>query len=218
MPSIPANANKFLLNTDYPIDKVSGTLTGSFTVASAASAFPEINHGLGYAPLYFLKWSLTPNFDTSYDEMGVTFNFVQNSAQVDATKLYMFALNLTGATVTIYYRVVFFAPTDIDPDIAGTQASLDKFALNTDYNYTKIFSEGVTAGGSATIEHGLGYYPQVELWYSRQSDGRMVHIVANDATYTDVPRAIITPTQLILQNGSLISAGRWHYKIYADAT
>lgn len=217
MPAIPGNANKFLLNTDYPIDKVSGSVTGQFDVASGASAFPVVAHGLGYTPLYFLKWSTTPDFSTSYDEIGVSFNFVQNSAQTDATNLYMFALNLTGSTVTVYYRVIFFAPTDLDPDVGNTQSGLDNFVLNTDYNYTKIFQEGVTSGASATIPHGLGYYPQVEAWYIRASDGRCVHLVSNNVVANDVPRATITENELILTNGSFTSASRWHYKIYADS-
>lgn len=207
----------FLASTDFPMDKVSGYDTGSVSVTAFNVSFPEVNHGLGYRPLYFIKWSTDPTFSTSYDEVGVSFNFITLSAQTDATKLYLFINNLTGGTVTIYYRVIYYMPTDVDLDISQTQAALDNFSFNTDYNYPKIFAENVINAGTGTVNHNLGYYPQVEAWYIRASDGKCIHVVASDVTNSpQSPRAIVTTTQVIFENSSFGPASAWHYKIYLD--
>ena len=215
MPANPLNGNQFLLNTDYPLDKVSGYGSGEFTVAAFDSTTYEIAHELGYTPLYIVKWSTDPTFATSFDEIGVSFNFVQLTAQTDIAKLYLFSLNLTASPVTIYYRVIYFMPTDVDLEAVSTQFGLDAFTLNTDFNYTKVFTEGVVPSGNATVDHNLGYYPQVEAWYVR-GDGRCVHLVANDVSSTGTQRVVVTPTQIILNAGSFNPAVKWHYKIYLD--
>lgn len=210
------SANDARLTTDYPIDVVAGYQTGSVSVGAASSIAPVIAHGLGYTPLYFLKWSTTPDFSISFDEVGVTFNFIQLSAQTDSTNLYLFALNITSSSQTLYYRVIYFMPTNININAPGTQLYLDDSNLNSDYNYTKIYEEGLTGGSSATVAHNLGYYPQVEAWYIRSSDSRCVHCVEGQATGNATPIIVVTPTEVQFINGSSTSASNWHYKIYAD--
>lgn len=211
------DARGFLTNTDNPMDKVSGYYVGSTTVSAGSPSFPAIPHGLGYAPLYFVKWSTDPNFNTSYDEIGVSFNFITLSAQTDVTNLYLFINNLTGSSVTIYYRVIFFMPTTVSIDAADTVAALDNFQFNTDYNYPKIFDENFINASSGTVTHDLGYIPQVEAWYIRASDGRLIHIVDSDVTNTvNTPRVRVTTSQVLFDNGSFTTASGFHYKIYVD--
>ena len=207
----------FLASTDFAMDKASGYMTGSFAVGAGSNAFPEILHNLGYRPLYFLKWSTDPNFTTSFDEVGVSFNFVTMSAQTDATKLYLFANNLTGGALTLYYRVIFFMPTNVDIDAVQTQSALDNFNFNTDYNYPKILDENFFLAGSGLVNHNLGYYPQVEAWYIRTSDGKCIHIVASDVMASPQnPRVRVTTSQVIFDQGTFSTASEWHYKIYLD--
>jgi hypothetical protein len=208
----------FLLSSTYPIDKISGYYTGSTTVGALSLSSPTVTHGLGYAPLYFLKWSTTADFSTSYDELGVSaINNLSMSAQTSSTTLYLFLDNNTGSSVTFYYRVIYFMPTDINIDAPATQPALDSLVLNTEFNYTKIFEENILNAASGTIDHDLGYYPQVEAWYVRSSDSRIVHCVANQVEASPtLPRTRITTTQVLFDDGSSTAASSWHYKIYAD--
>lgn len=213
------DARNFLFNTDFPIDKITGYQTGSLTVSTGSSSNPSIAHGLGYAPLYMLKWSTSPTFDTSFDEIGVNTSdrFFLN-AQTDSTNLYIFASNNSGASITFYYRVIYFMPTNVDIDAPETAPDLDSFALNTDFNYTKVFQESFVNSPSATIVHDFGYYPQVEAWYVRSSDGRIVHSVSNELSSSSPsePRVTVTTSSVQLEDGSSVTASGWHYKIYAD--
>lgn len=214
-----ADARNFLLSTDYPIDKIIGSQTGSITQAATSSGTTTIAHGLPFAPLAIAKWSISSNFSTSYDEIGVSIlNNVTFTAQTDGTNLYIISGNNGGSAVTIYYRVLYFLPADSTATVGATSSSFDDFFLNTDYNYTKIVAEGTVNGGTQVITHSLGYYPQAEVWYKRTSDGRIIHLVENEAiTLPGLPTAQMTTTSLtIAENSTPVT--NYYYKIYADAT
>ncbi len=219
MPAILANAKNFLSSSDYPVDMISGSYPSSVTVAGLSNSFPEITHNLGYAPLYYVKWSLTSDFSTSYDETGVgVSSSLQASftAQTSTTKLYLFINNNSASSRTFYYRVIYFMPPDTNITVAPTQANFDSFVLSTDFNSPKIYLQDRTLTGAATITHSLGYYPQVEVWKVRASDGRIIHHLENDSDAVPlVETAKVTTTQLILADPSAY-VGSWYYKIYVD--
>ena len=49
----------FILNTDYQMDKIAGSITGSTSVSgSGGTATKTIPHSLGNTPLCVLKWSI----------------------------------------------------------------------------------------------------------------------------------------------------------------
>ena len=214
------DARNFLLNTDYPIDKISGYYEGSETVLAGGTSAPTVTHGLGYRPLYFMKWSTTPDFSISYDELGVsTINNLSFNAQTSNTTLFLFAGNNTASTVTFYYRVVYFMPPDVDLDAPITAPDLESLQFSTDFNYTKIFAEGINASATGTINHNLGYYPQVEVWYIRASDSRCVHVVATQvySVGASEPVCEVTTSSIILSDpGGIVSS--WYYKVYVDET
>jgi len=214
------DATNFLLNTDYPLDKVSGYYEGSTTVGSGATSSPMVAHGLGYRPLYFVKWSTSPTFEVSYDELGVSaINNLQLNAQTSGTDLYLFMSNNSVSSVTFYYRVIYFMPPDVDLDAPSTASGLENLQFSTDYNYTKILLEDVTSGSTGTINHDLGYYPQVEVWYIRSADSRCVHVVASEAftSFASLPRCEVTTSSIVLTDpGGIVSF--WYYKVYSDET
>ena len=210
------DARKFLLSTDYKMDLVSAPYEGSINVPANSFNTSTTPHNLGYRPLFFARWSTDPSFTTSYDEIGTsTINPYSFTLQIDGTNMYVTADNFDTNPVTVYFRVIFFMPFDVNLDVAPNALGLGKFQFNSDFNYPKILLEGKTTGANATILHDLGYYPQVEVWYIRALDGRCVHFVASTVTSTATLYATITPTSLILTDlGSVV--GNWYYRIYAD--
>lgn len=212
----PQEAKGTLLNTDYPIDKIVGYSAGSQSVPAFGVPTITVPHGMAYAPLYYIKWSNTADFAVSNDEIGVSFNRSLLFSNADSTNIYLFPFNNTGGSLTFYYRIIYFMPTDVDVIQDETQSDFDDFILNTDYNYTKILDQGLLNSSSATIAHNLGYYPQVEAWYVRASDGRLVHVVENAVHTSDNPRVQVTQDSVIFTNGSFLGVSAWHYKIYLD--
>jgi len=217
MPRIIQNARDFLFSSDFPNDKIIKGDSGSFTVGAYNSAFPEIAHPFTFAPLYILKWSTNPNFDNSFDEIGVsTLDNIQLNGQTDTSKLYLFANNNNGSAVTFYWRVLYFMPPDVMASALPTTKDFEDFNFNTDYNYPKIYLEDRANSSDASIIHGLGYYPQVEVWYMR-TDGKLIHLVDNELAFPFKPSADITTSTLTLENNST-SVAYWYYRIYADET
>ena len=213
-----ADPRKFLFNSNYQIDKISGSREGSVYVPAGGFVSPVVAHGLGYAPLYYTKWSTDPNFETSYDEIGVTTNTrLSFSVQADETNLYLMPANYSLSGITFYYRVIFFVPPNLDIDVPSTAGDMDIFQFYTGYNYTKVLDEGYIGSSSGTIDHDLGYYPQVELWYVRASDGRIVHLVENGiGSGNGNPQASVSTSSVSLYNGAFIGASGWYYKVYVD--
>lgn len=207
----------FLLTSDYPIDQIVGSRTGSISQATGNST-TTIAHGLSFTPLVIAKWSLNSNFSTSYDEIGVSvLNNATLKVQSDATNLYLITGNNNPSAITIYYRLLYFLPPGSNATVTATTAALDKFFLNTGYNYTKIIKEGTLPGGIQVVTHSLGYYPQAEVWYTRSSDGRTVHLIENEVvTPTSLPSCQMTTTGMTLADNTITPVSAWYYRIYAD--
>lgn len=211
----------FLLNTDAPIDKIIGSSTGSVTVPSNDFADVIINHGFSFTPLFYVKWSTSPTFSPSYESQwfqpsSVPYSIYGNSSSSD---MRLSASNLSGSSVTLYYQIIYFMPSDVSTDVPSV--SLDDFQLNTDYNYTKIVLEGVLNSGSGTIDHNLGYIPQVEAWYVRSSDGRCLRLdysYPEDPGLFSSPEVEVTSTQIIFRQSqdTFNNATKYYYKIYAE--
>lgn len=207
-----------LLTSDKPIDQIIKPYVGSISVTSSG-AFPSYPHTLAYRPLYYVKWSLTSDFKTSYEETGLGTELpgtgISFSAQTSADTLYLFIGN-NGAARTVYFRVILFMPPDVNVIGIQSQALFDNFIFNTDLNYSKVLLYAKTASNNQTITHGLGYYPMVDVWKIRASDGRCIRHVENDAvTPPAYERAEITTTSLILSD-SAAYLSYWYYKIYVD--
>lgn len=210
------NPNNFLSTTDYPIDQILGAIEGSFTVAGTSFISVSVPHGLSFEPLGMLKWSTDPTFDLSYDEIGISFNAATVTMSTDATNVNFDVLNLTQSSITVYYRVIFYAKPNENVTTPASASELDSFALSTDYNNPKIFLQG-SAAPNDTVTHGLGYLPQMDLWY-RTTTGVIFRF--KDATLfnsPDRPRAQISTSSLQLYDSDFgYRVQEWYYRIYVD--
>ena len=115
MPAIQNNLKDFLVNSDYPLDKVVYTTTG---IATSATDFVDITipHGLSFMPLPVVQWSLVSDFTTCYEvtERGSelippSFPYIC-TMQADSTNILLGFDELSfGVLPTIYYRIFCFA-------------------------------------------------------------------------------------------------------------
>jgi len=213
-----ADARNFLLNTDYPMDKIAGYKTGSFNITYNTTygwydGQATISHSHGVYPLCTLVWSFNANFYPSYTETSINdVNGYQITCRSTTSQIEVYGWTWDGPA-TIYYKIFYFIPDNADIDVASTQSALDTFVINTDYNYTKLYLAGSYTGINTTIDHNLGYYPMVDIW-------RLVGTSCRRVIWADVkPGAYnsesLTTTALILHDGSSTT---WYYRIYADET
>lgn len=205
------DARDLLLSTDYPLDQVVGTMTGSISVSNFSSIV--VPHNLGFMPLTRGKWSTNSGFSTSYDPTnGLSPLNIYIEMYANATNLVVNGINMNSGSATVYYRVYFLMPSNVNVQALPTQSSLDTFNLNTDYNYTKLLLAGVHNSGSGSVSHNLGYYPQVEVW--KEADGFARPVI--DYTFGDNPYSTVSTSSVSFVPGVFETPERWHYRIYAE--
>ena len=207
---------KFLINTDYEMDKIIYFKQVKFTSSV------EILHGLPFTPLAFGVWSTDENFN-SVNPLGELDSGSEQGYQPLLSvecKATASTIKLTSAGNTsnsdIYYRVYAFEPAGSTAQISPTTAPAQKFALNTDYNYCKLMQTGTFTQSNESFAHNLGYIPQVLAWveYKPSSSGAIQPITfgSEDTGFK------ITVTNNAIQIGNIMSAftEKIHWRIYYD--
>lgn len=207
---------KFLLNTDYEMDKIIYYKSSSITASQTTQTFA---HNLGFTPLVFGVCSTDQNFSTSH---SVPYQYIAQSdyisfeAKANGTNIVLTYYNFGAPSSTMYYRIYAFEPSNSAAKIAPTSGNASKFVLNTDYNYCKLLKKGIINGsGTNTVAHNLGYIPQVLAW--GENSGYTAPIensqpqdpVFNEPTYISVNNSSIT----VRNPGSYTKV---HYRIYYD--
>jgi len=221
----PDNANKTLINSDYPLDKVVFMASGSFTEPSGGFGEYNVPHGLPFRPLLVGTWSTDPNFTISYEAgtSGFTdLSIAQLTIQSTTNTIRLLPTNYTGSTITYYWRVFGFMPSDVNLDASFTAAQADLFAMSSEYNYTKLWQEGVLLwnGTTQTINHGFGYRPQVDIWFEQELNSNLLTrwYQGIDNSFMGTDSVQVTDTQIIfrfLSSGG-VAGRKWFYRIYQD--
>lgn len=223
------NARKFLLHTGYPLDKIIYLKPQTIVVPANSNVDTDIPHGLGFTPLVKGRWSRDSNFSISYNISGGPYLsagllLAATVISADEVKVYLSTTNNTNASITIYYHIWGFVPSNALDSVVNTHtaSSADSFVLNTDYNYTKLLDRGVISATTGThaypVYHSLGYYPQIEAWID--IGGRVSPIVFNNITTHiaefDTIRTTIDDEKLLFEVIDVLTAFNFHYRIYVD--
>ncbi len=214
MPAIVANANNFILNTDYPMDQIIYMTSGSYTQVGSGDVGTTISipHGLSFRPLLIGSWSTLSDFSITKEMFMPIYSDVDGtyvSIYSNDTNLLIHGFKNTTGNQTIYYRVFGFMPSNVNVDVNTTASNSDIFVFSTDYNYTKLLYSGIaTAAATTTITHNLGYNPQVIAWAKDISITYGTGVINQDYdSYITV-----TTTTVVIHS----TAKDVHYRIYAD--
>lgn len=161
---------QFLLNTEYPIEKIAYFNQGNFiSRANSITSSYRFNHGLLFRPLLKGSWSFDANFNTSYDFFDdpyapndrITCDLLSTPQEV------IFADRNLTRDIQIYYRIFGFVPDDnilSCPETSPT--ATNKFIHNTEFNYCKLALSGMAdvRNGRVVVSHNLGFLPQIDIW------------------------------------------------------
>lgn len=221
------DARHFLLNTEYPLDKIIYMTSGSVVVNFSGEI--TIPHGLGFAPLVFGIWSLNSDFSTSqeFDMMSSDlyspdYMYVTR-LEADDTNIYASFQNSEFSNETFYYRLFAYEPTDSTADITPTSSDTlaTNLLLDTDLNYLKLHSSGIKVVSSApdTVTHNLGYIPVIMLWQEGGgSHANSIYPINQPTIYVHADYATGYPLTPRVTTTSIIfpSTGTYHYRIYID--
>ena len=212
------NPKNFLLNTDYDMDKIIIVKTGS-TIGTT-----EIPHNLGTTFLPFGVWSTDPNFST-VNSIGV--NEASNEpsytprlgvdCDVFNNRIKILVSGGGADTTTVYYRIYGFAKPGDNISVASTSNLANKFMINTDYNYRKIFATGEFTQSDQEYSHNLGYLPQVMAWYDNSESTILPDFGVTpvmSASYFSSAGITVTPTKIKV--GFVFPEEKVHWRIYYD--
>ena len=235
-----ADARNFLLNSDYPVDKIAYLYEGSYTVTTSAGDKQTIAHGLPFTPLVHGGWSTTSNFSTTYtfgtgsiptSDPTVAIYDIIVSVAADDTNIYILPFNVSGGSQLIYYRVHGFEPSDSTENVDLTINAEDNLQLSTDYNYTKLLENGTFATSppdTTTVTHSLGYVPQVSTWVKESfyffTPFNNIADVTHPAYGVSITSGSVsgglgvvpTTTNVSFETPSGSNIENVHYRIYAD--
>jgi hypothetical protein len=210
-----------LINSDYPLDKVIYMASGSTTFASGGlPANLTIDHDLTFKPLIVGQWSYDADFSTVQegglqvygDPAVASLSFFSTSTQILIARY-----NNTGSSVTLYYRMFGFMPSDVSELAPFTDSVSSDFVLNSDYNYMKLYDAGIVnlTSSSQTVAHDLGYRPRVLVWNDGSYIGTEL-VNSSFAAQGTVDYVEVDDTNVYFVR---VGAGTrsYHYRIYLDA-
>lgn len=214
------SASNFLVNSDYPLDKIVYMDSGSIVVGASSNVNVSIPHNLSFAPLPVFSWSLNSDFSTS--RISGIFPYADTTytektfIYTDPTNLNILAINNSTSSKTFYWRAYGFMPSNINVDTPATASLADRFTLNTTYNYSKLYMSGVTAQTttSITINHGLGYKPRQILLWTEGTGSEMGVLDYNDTDPTATSKVLIDNNDLVYYDSG--GTKKLHYRIYLD--
>lgn len=211
----------FLLNTDYEMDKIIYFKDGELSNMTPL----DITHNLKFTPLLFGVCAFNSDFSDSrpipYIEVfGGGVGYIC-SAFSFPDRVHIEYSNLNpNPPAKIYYRIFGFEPSNSRARTPTTSKYAKQFILNTDYNYCKLFKKGIVEAGpneTVTIDHGLGYIPQVLVWEESENGMTIIpyRIRLPRPNYQSSAQYIqVTNTSVVIQN--MTSKSKYHYRIYYD--
>jgi hypothetical protein len=208
------NPRNFLMNSDYPMDKTILMLQGSVSLPANGNEV-AIPHGLPFTPLILGSWSTSSSFSPAY-QFGLILYAPMSLPQVyaysDGTNIRLSSAD--GVARTVYYRIYGFAPSDYAGDVPIPSITTG-FRMNSDYNYMKLFAEGVmtlAVGAGQNVNHNLGYKPSVLVW-NKNNNGVFPLIIGD--IMSGQQEASVTTTQLQIKNVGYVQQ-QYYYRIYLD--
>lgn len=243
MGATPETLDRFIFNSDFPIDKVVWLYEGQTTSPSSAGAtnYTVINLEdiTGEKEPLFVKGIYTvDNWTTSYMmgtnivtsdpnknvTMGVTWykDYNDHKAKLD---IGISSRTMYSVSLPVAYRLYGLAREDTRSAASYTKNAStmkNKLVFNTDNNYPRLFKDGIAKSGDV-IEHNLNKIPYVDYWLCNSA---LTYIsydpygkFENNETHASIratDKTITFTQEEVILNGQTVKQDCWYYyRIYA---
>lgn len=211
---------KFILNSDYPVDKIVWLKEGDATMDAWGNINITLPHTVG-AQIYVNgvwtidDWTTTYNF-SAQRQVAQGYEYQATAKATDST-VKISAAHENGANKTFKYRLWGFISEESSKGIeikptAGQSAN--RLVFSSDYEYPMLYKEGIATPGT-TIAHGLGEIPYVDVWGKMQNDTGY-SIVSGDCfgeVYGYGENIKITANEVIFKSTAPLYES-YYYRIY----
>ena len=225
-----ANLNRFVFNSDYPMDKIVYFSYGSTTIPAKSGSTNgtktiTIAHGLPFTPLLLAVCATNEAYTDTRTFEPVPDTWGMNVVQANATSITIkFENGLTSAK-TVYYRVYGLIPKNATQEAGkNSRQSSALIFVTEDLDTTHVANVNVTHGfkeyqGQASrieVEHNLGYSPYVVYW--RETSGT-ISITGFPDMYYGYPYQQYNYSddkKCNFYTGQSDGQNKWHIRIYAN--
>ena len=208
--------NKFLFNSDYPIDKLVWLYEGEQTLSGGYKEF-TLTHSVGAQLFVQGIWSA--------DDWATTMPFcterVSGQTYAFFTTLYSNTTNVVGTIMLdgggskkIKVRLwgVVHEGETLGTNLNPTATlSANRFVLNTDNNYPQLLMDGYANPGTA-IYHNLGEMAYTDVWYKASWASGYSYVNDICSGFGANNQVNITTNGLYVGSGSNIT--KYYYRIY----
>lgn len=168
--------DNFVLNTEYPADKIVWLYEGQMAVSGGWVANTiSINHSLG-VPLFVRglftldNWVTCYQFGTTvYETQGLVMAISSSLSADTSTVVGKIFVNNSGTCKYHLWGVIDEINTANLSVPETSPSTYNNFILNTTNNLPRLFAEGYATAGT-TYNHGLGKVPYVDVWGKNSSN------------------------------------------------
>lgn len=225
----PERAKRFLLATDYPIDKVVWKHNNAVNVplghpSGTGGTTVAIPHGLSFTPFPRMIYSPNNFYERYYagsapifysDTFSLWLPTAIAEVGADRTNVYVY-FNCIDSDQRMWYRVVGLAPENPElvfgnSDPINQSEDAQPFLFNSDHNYQKIYNAGYSdyisnpATNAFSYIHGLGWVPTAHAFLENQSNGIIQEVGHQMGIIVDDHTAPLAATAKIDTNALTVS-------------
>lgn len=239
-----ANLERFIFNSDYPMDKIVFYGYGSTTIPAKSGSTNgtktiNIPHHLLFTPLPLAVCATNEAFTDTRTFEPVPDTWGMNLVQADATNITIKFENGQTSTKTVYYRVYGLLPENATQEVGKNSRQSSKLIFNTDLVYAPLIFSGIvtedldtthvanvnvthgykeiqTQASRIEIEHNLGRSPFVLYW--RETSGT-ISITGFPDMYYGYPYQQYNYSddkKCNFYTGQSDGQNKWHIRIYAN--
>ena len=239
-----ANLDRFVFNSDYPMDKIVYFSYGSTTIpAKSGSTWGTktvtVNHGLPFTPLPLAVFATNEAFTDTRGVDPLPDSYGMYEVKANSTSVTISFANGQTSAKTIYYRIYGLQPENATQEAGKTSRQSSALIFDTDKVYAPLIFSGVITedidtrnvayvnvthgfkeyqgqAGRVEIEHNLGRKPFVLDWL--ESNGEIEITGAPDFLYGYPEQQYNYVTDKMCNYYAAYSDGqrKWHVRIYAD--
>lgn len=208
------NPRNFLLNSEYPMDKVVFMKSGDLMVSGDFPDHVPIRHNLPFTPEIIWSYSTSPGFESSSSSGLLVYGSTSQiglTVSSDSQFIHIEPFKIAAADRRLYWRAFGFMPPDAheDSEVPETATESNRFYRDSGLNYLKLLKGGVVGSGGGVVNYDLKYRPRVLVW-EHLSGGRRRLLQVGDTNPAFQP-VRVTETEVVF------TGGPWSYRIYADA-
>lgn len=239
-----ANLDRFVFNSDYPMDKVVFFSYGSTTIpAKSGSTWGEktvtVQHDLPFIPLPQAVWATSDAFTDTCGVDPMPDKYGMDTVKADSSSVTIKFVNGEANAKTVYYRIYGLMPENATQEAAKNSRQSSALIFDTDKVYAPLIFSGVITedinttnvayvnvthgfkeyqgqAGRVEIEHNLGRLPYVLFWL--ESSGTIEITGAPDFLYgfPEQQYNYVTDKKCNFYAAYSDGQSKWHVRIYAN--